>query len=117
VSNTDSGFRGVIGRTYRESTPWWPERPRPPQGAPNVLFVVLDDVGFADLGCYGSEIETRNADRLAADGLRYNNFHVTSMCSPTRACLLTGRNAHTVGVGAIAEWSTGFPGYRGGPCV
>ncbi len=108
------GFRGVIGRTWRESTPWWPEPPRPPAGSPNILFIVLDDVGFADLGCYGSEIETPSMDRLAAGGLRYSNFHVTSMCSPTRACLLTGRNAHAVGMGIIAEWSTGFPGYGGG---
>lgn len=108
-----SEFKGHIGDTYRESTPWWPEPLRAPQGAPNVLFVVLDDVGFADLGCYGSEIQTPHIDALAAKGLRYNNFHVTAMCSPTRASLLTGRNAHAVGVGAIAEWSNGFPGYQG----
>lgn len=106
-------FRGIIGRTYSESTPWWPQRVQPPAGAPHVVFIVLDDVGFADLGCYRSEIRTPNMDRLAAGGLRYTNFHVTSMCSPTRACLLTGRNAHAVGMGIIAEWSTGFPGYRG----
>ncbi len=106
-------FQGRIGETYRDSTPWSPPPVRPPAGAPNVLFIVLDDVGFADLGCYGSEIETPHIDALAARGLRYNNFHVTSMCSPTRASLLTGRNAHAVGVGAIAEWSNGFPGYQG----
>jgi arylsulfatase len=111
--DNDLDFRGIVGRTWRESTPWWPEPPRPPAGAPNLVFIVLDDVGFADLGCYGSEINTPAMDRLAAGGLRYNNFHVTSMCSPTRACLLTGRNAHAVGMGIIAEWSTGFPGYRG----
>jgi arylsulfatase len=110
---SDRDFRGVIGRTYHESTPWTTPPAQPPAGAPNILFIVLDDVGFADLGCYGSEIATPHADRLAARGLRYQNFHVTSMCSPTRACLLTGRNAHAVGVGIIAEWSTGFPGYRG----
>lgn len=113
MSPLDPGFGGVIGRTYRESTPWWPKPVRPPEGAPDIVFIVLDDVGFADLGCYGSEITTPNTDRLAAGGLRYNNFHVTSMCSPTRACLLSGRNAHAVGMGIIAEWSTGFPGYRG----
>jgi len=80
---------------------------------PNILVVVLDDVGFSDLGCYGSEIPTPHMDRLAADGVRYNNFHVTAMCSPTRACLLTGRNAHSVGVGIIAEWANGQPGYDG----
>lgn len=80
---------------------------------PNVLFIVLDDVGFSDLGCYGSEIPTPHIDRIAAEGLLYNNFHVTAMCSPTRACLLTGRNAHSVGVGIIAEWANGEPGYDG----
>jgi arylsulfatase A-like enzyme len=113
VRTGDPDFRGVIGRTRRESTPWWPEPPRAPAGAPSVVVIVLDDVGFADLGCYGSEIATPSMDRLAAGGLRYRNFHVTAMCSPTRACLLTGRNAHAVGMGIIAEWSTGFPGYRG----
>jgi arylsulfatase A-like enzyme len=107
------GFGGVMGRTYRESTPWWPATPQAPRGAPNIVFVVLDDVGFADLGCYGGDIETPHTDRLAAGGLRYANFHVTSMCSPTRACLLTGRNAHAVGMGIIAEWASGFPGYQG----
>ncbi|MBI2218143.1 MAG: arylsulfatase [Candidatus Rokubacteria bacterium] len=111
--DNDLDFRGALGRTWRESTPWWPEPVRPPAGAPNIVVIVLDDVGFADLGCYGSEIATPAMDRLAAGGLRYNNFHVTAMCSPTRACLLTGRNAHAVGMGIIAEWSTGFPGYRG----
>ena len=109
----DSEFRGVIGRTWRESTPSPPQLPRSPAGAPNIVFIVLDDVGFSDLGCYGSEIATPAIDGLAAAGLRYSNFHVTAMCSPTRACLMTGRNAHAVGMGIIAEWSTGFPGYRG----
>ncbi len=107
------GFKGRIGRTLRESTPWWPAPTEPSAGAPNVVFIVLDDVGFADLGCYGSEIETPRMDALASGGLRFNNFHVTSLCSPTRACLLTGRNAHTAGVGAISEWTNGFPGYEG----
>ena len=91
VPVVSDGFGGVIGRTYRESTPWWPAVPRAPRGAPNIVFVVLDDVGFADLGCYGGDVETPHTDRLAAGGLRFTNFHVTSMCSPTRACLLTGR--------------------------
>jgi arylsulfatase A-like enzyme len=113
VRAVSDGFGGVIGRTYRESTPWWPEPPRAPRSAPSVVFIVLDDVGFADLGCYGGDVETPHTDRLAAGALRYTNFHVTSMCSPTRACLLTGRNAHAVGMGIIAEWSSGFPGYQG----
>ena len=106
-------FGGVIGRTVKESTPSWPARPQPPEGAPNVVFVVLDDTGFAQLGCYGSDIETPNMDRLAANGLRYINFHTTALCSPTRACLLTGRNHHSVGVGRITELAAGYPGYFG----
>src|SRR5260221_7266175 len=84
-------FGGVIGDSWRESTPWWPPVPEPPAGAPNVLVVVLDDVGYAQLGCYGSDIATPTIDRLADEGVRLANFHTTSLCSPTRACLLTGR--------------------------
>jgi arylsulfatase len=109
----DQPFRGEIGSTYKESQPWWPDPLAAPSGAPNIVCIVLDDVGFSDLGCYGSEIVTPRMDSLAAHGLRYSNFHVTAMCSPTRACLLTGRNAHAVGVGIIAEWSSGYPGYQG----
>jgi arylsulfatase len=113
MASAEPDFGGAIGRTIEESTPWWPAPVRPPAGAPDVVFVVLDDVGFADLGCYGSEIETPHMDRLADGGLRYTNFHTTAMCSPTRAALLTGRQPHAVGMGIIAEWSTGFPAYRG----
>ena len=109
----DSNFRGTIGRTFRDSTPWTPEPARPPKGAPDVIFIVLDDVGFSDLGCYGSEIDTPNMNRLGTRGAQYTNFHVTSMCSPTRACLVTGRNAHAAGMGTIAEWAGGYPSYRG----
>lgn len=83
-----SAFTGVIGRTAEESSPAWPEPKRAREGAPNVLFVVLDDTGFAQLGCYGSPISTPNIDRLAANGLRYNNMHTTAPCSPTRTCIL-----------------------------
>lgn len=83
------------------------------KGSPNVLLILLDDVGFAQLGCYGSTIHTPNIDRLAAAGLRYRDFHTTAICSPTRACLLTGRNHHSNGVGIIQEMATGFPGYNG----
>lgn len=113
MSTQEPAFQGRIGRTWKDSTPWWPAPAAAPAGAPNVVFVVLDDVGYSDLGCYGSEIATPHMDALAARGVRYSNFHVTAMCSPTRACLLTGRNAHAVGVGAIAEWANGFPGYEG----
>lgn len=110
---TTNDFKGRIGRTWAESTPSWQPEPSAPAGAPNIVFIVLDDVGYSDLGCYGSEIATPRMDALAAAGIRYSNFHVTAMCSPTRACLLTGRNAHAAGVGAISEWSNGFPGYEG----
>ena len=106
-------FRGVRGRYHHESTPWWPAPVRPPLGAPNIVLVVLDDVGFAQLGCYGSDIETPTIDGLATAGLRYTNFHTTALCSPTRAALLTGRNHHANGMGRIAELATGFPGYDG----
>ena len=79
-------FGGRIGRDWRDSEPWWPPEPAPPPGSPNVLLVVLDDVGFAQLGCYGSDIETPVIDGLAAGGVRLANFHTTSLCSPTRAC-------------------------------
>jgi arylsulfatase len=105
-------FGGVIGRDYHESTPWWPAQRRAPAGAPNVLLVVLDDVGFAQLGCFGSDIDTPVLDGLAARGLRYTNFHTTALCSPTRACLLTGRNHHSNGMGRVIELATGFPGYN-----
>lgn len=106
-------FEGKIGKTYKDSVPHWPVQQKAPTNAPNVLYIVLDDVGFSDLGCYGSEIRTPNIDALAGGGLRYSNFNVTAMCSPTRACLLTGRNAHSVGVGIISEWANGFPAYQG----
>jgi len=105
-------FQGVIARYHHESTPWWPTADRAPAGTPNVVLVVLDDVGFAQLGCFGSDIATPALDALAAGGLRYTNFHTTSLCSPTRACLLTGRNHHSVGMGRIIELATGFPGYN-----
>jgi arylsulfatase len=104
-------FEGRIGRYHHDAEPWWPPEPRPPAGAPNVLLVVLDDVGYAQLGCYGSDIATPHLDRLAAGGLRYANFHTTALCSPTRACVLSGRNHHRVGMGRIIDLAMGFPGY------
>ncbi len=106
-------FKGTIGATYRSSKPYWPPRTQPPKNAPNIVLLVLDDVGFAHLGCYGSDINTPNIDALAAKGLRFTNFHTASMCSPTRAALLTGRQHHAAGMGTIVEWSTGYPGYQG----
>jgi arylsulfatase len=112
-SPNEPGFTGVIGRTYRDSVPAWPEPPAG-LGGTNVVVVVLDDTGFAHFGCYGSELATPNIDRLAAGGLRYTNFHTTALCSPSRAALLTGRNPHAVGMRAVSNWNTGFPHMRGG---
>jgi len=103
----------TIGRTIAESTASFAPPPVPPAGAPNVVLIVLDDLGFAQLGCFGSDLGTPRIDALAAAGLRYNRFHVTSLCSPTRSCLLTGRNHHAVGMGFLADIPIGFPGYNG----
>ena len=105
------GFEGEVGRIFSTSESWWPPRPTPPDQAPNVIVMLVDDVGFADLGCYGSEIPTPHLDRLADDGVRYSNFHVNPMCSPTRASLLTGLNHHLAGVGHVAHADPGYPGY------
>ncbi|HUI04119.1 MAG TPA: arylsulfatase [Acidimicrobiales bacterium] len=112
---TERTFEGRIGRDWRDSEPWWPPEPTPPPGAPNVVLIVLDDVGFAQLGCYGSDIDTPVLDGLADDGVRLTNFHTTALCSPTRACLLTGRNHHRSGMGRVADLAIGFPGYWGKP--
>ena len=106
-------FGGVIGRTFRDSEPWWPELPTAPQDRPNVVIILFDDTGFSHLGCYGSTIATPNIDGLAANGLRFANFHVTALCSPTRASLLTGRNHHTVGMRSISGYDPGYPNMRG----
>ena len=108
-------FGGKIGRDWRDSQPWWPPEPSPPPGAPNIVLIVLDDVGYAQLGCYGSDIQTPVLDGLAAGGVRLANFHTTALCSPTRACLLTGRNHHRSGMGRVADLAVGFPGYWGKP--
>ena len=106
-------FEGVIGRTLAESTPWWPTPPHPGEDAPNVVVILIDDLGYSHFGCYGSDIDTPNIDRLAEGGLQYTNFHVTPVCSPTRAALLTGRNHHEVGMRSISNFSSGFPHMRG----
>ncbi len=93
--------------------PHWPTAPKRPNGAPNILLILFDDVGFSDLGCYGSPIHTPHIDALSAQGLRYTGFHTTAMCSTTRAALLTGRNHHAVGMGCLANFDSGYPGYRG----
>ena len=102
-----------VGRTIADSTPYWPPPPQAPAGAPNILVVLFDDVGFSDFGCYGGDAATPAIDRLAERGLRYTGFHTTAMCSTTRAALLTGRNHHAVGMGCLANFDSGYPGYRG----
>lgn len=106
-------FKGKIGRTYAESVQGPVPQTCPPTGAPNVLIVLLDDVGFAQTGTFGGSIPTPALDELARGGLRYNCFHTTAMCTPTRAAMLTGRNPHNVGCGSVVEFATGFPGYNG----
>jgi arylsulfatase len=102
-------FPGTIGRTLETSSPAWPVRDKPPTAAPNVVVIVLDDVGYGQLSAFGGLCSTPTLDRLANRGLRFSNFHTTALCSPTRACLLTGRNHHTTGLAAITEMSLGFP--------
>ena len=107
-----SKFPGRIGLTTADSSPAWPEPTRAPVGSPNVLFFVLDDVGYGQLSPFGGLIETPNIDRVAQMGLRYSNMHTTALCSPTRSCILTGRNHHSNGVASIMETATGYPGYE-----
>src|SRR5271170_5407451 len=105
-------FGGTINLNATQSKSWWPPRIVPPAGAPNILLIMTDDVGFGAPSTFGGVIPTPTMDRIAADGLRYTNFNSTSLCSPTRAALITGRNHHSVGFGVISEISTGFPGYN-----
>ena len=105
-------FGGVIKDGALQSTPWWAPRIVPPKQAPNVLLIITDDAGFGVPGTFGGVIPTPAMDRIANNGLRYNNIHSTALCSPTRAALITGRNHHSAGFGVISEQSTGFPGYN-----
>ena len=108
----DPQFNGKIGRTAKESTPDFPKEVRAPKGAPNILLIMTDDVGFAASSPFGGPIPTPTLDGLARSGLRYNQFHTTALCSPTRAALITGRNHHTAATGMIMEMGTGYPGYN-----
>jgi len=105
-------FGGKIGRTSKDSVKDFPKMVEAPKGAPNVLVILTDDVGFGASSTFGGPIPTPTMDRLAKDGLRYNNFHTTALCSPTRAALLSGRNHHSANTGVIMELATGFPGYN-----
>jgi Arylsulfatase A and related enzymes len=108
-----TAFPGTISRTIWDSAPAWPAPVRARAGAPNVLFIVLDDTGFAQIGCYGAPIRTPNIDRLAKNGLLYANMHTAALCSPTRSCILTGRNHHSNGISCMIEGPSGFPGSNG----
>src|SRR4029453_10205345 len=105
-------FQGEINLNALQSKAAWPARVVPPKGAPNILLIMTDDVGFSAPATFGGVIPTPTLDRIAANGLRYTNFHTTSLCSPTRAALITGRNHHSEGFGVISEQATGFPGYN-----
>ena len=105
-------FQGEINLNAAQSRPAWPARVVPPQAAPNILLIMTDDVGFSAPSTFGGVIPTPALDRIAANGLRYTNFHSTALCSPTRAALITGRNHHSVGFGVISEAASGFPGYN-----
>ena len=108
----DPEFRGKIGETFKDSKPDFPQPVKAPHGAPNVVLILLDDLGFGQPGTFGGPVPTPKLDELAAAGLRYNRFHTTAICSPTRAALLTGRNHHQVATGTITELATGYPGYN-----
>ncbi|MEK6234121.1 MAG: sulfatase-like hydrolase/transferase, partial [Planctomycetales bacterium] len=111
VSAADE-FKGKIAKRFEDSVEWWPEPKAPPADSPNVVIFLLDDVGFAQVGCFGGLIETPHIDALAANGLRFNNFHTTALCSPSRASLMAGRNPHSIGLGSHALTAMGFPGYN-----
>src|SRR5258705_3548278 len=107
-----SAFPGRMGRTVGESSPAWPAPMRSTPGAPNVLYIVLDDTGYGQFGCYGSPINTPNLDRLAQNGLRYTNMHTTALCSPSRSCMLHGRNHHSNRMAWITEGANRVPGFN-----
>ena len=108
----DFKFRGKVGKTYKDSDPpQFPQPVKPPKGAPNVVLILLDDTGFGQYSAFGGGVPSPTLDRLAAEGLRYNRFHTTALCSPTRAALITGRNHHSAAMGVITEAATGYEGY------
>jgi len=108
-------FKGKIVESYAESKEWWPTSPKPPVGTPNAIILLLDDTGFAHLSSFGGLVETPNMDNLAKDGLRYNNFHTTALCSPSRASIMAARNHHRIGLGSHSLTAMGFPGYNAFP--
>src|SRR5688572_28675002 len=113
LPNPDPEFKGKIAETFKDSTPSFPQPVKAAKGSPNVLIILTDDTGFGMASTFGGPVPTPTLDRLAKNGLKYNRFHTTALCSPTRAALLAGRNHHSVGTGVIIEMGTGFPGYTG----
>ena len=111
IPNPPPAFGGEINLDATDSKPWWPPNIVPPKGAPNILLIMTDDQGYGVSGTFGGVIPTPTMDRIAQMGLRYTQFHSTSLCSPSRAAIITGRNHHSVGFGVIAEQATGYPGY------
>jgi len=109
-----TGYQGTIGRTLRESKPWWPPQLEAPRGAPDIVLILLDDLGYSDLGCFGAEIRTPHIDALAAHGIRFAQYTTVPMCTPARAALLTGKNPHAVGSGWLTFNAPGYPGYQAG---
>jgi arylsulfatase len=105
------GHGAKVARTVSASEPWWPSPVRPPQGSPNIVVVLLDDMGYSDVGPFGSEIPTPNLDRLAERGVRLANYHTTPLCSPARAAIQTGLNPHKAGYASVANFDPGFPGW------
>jgi arylsulfatase A-like enzyme len=105
-------FTGVVGKTYKESKEAWPKLPAPPNGAPSIVVILLDDVGYGQVSTFGGPVPTPELEKLAAMGLKYTRFHTTAICGPSRAALITGRNHHQAGSGFLAEWATGFPSYN-----
>ncbi|HPV24798.1 MAG TPA: sulfatase-like hydrolase/transferase, partial [Casimicrobium sp.] len=114
VTSGTPPFPGKIGRTLGQSYPHWVAPVKPAPGSPNVVVILLDDLGYSDFGCFGGEIETPNIDRLAQGGLRYTQYTTVPMCTPARAAMLTGKNPHSVGCGWLTHNNPGFPGYKGG---
>lgn len=112
--NPADGWKGSIGKTFADSRPYWKPKAKAPNGAPNVVIILMDDLGFAEMGCFGSEIQTPNIDRLAANGLMFNNYTTVPMCTPARAALMTGKNPHSVGAGWLTHANPGYPGYQAG---
>jgi len=112
LPSSDLAFKGVIDPDRGKSRPDWPQPVKAKADAPNIVLVLLDDVGFGAGSVSGGPIATPELDKLAAQGLRYNNFHVNALCSPTRAALLSGRNDHQIGFGTVTDLATGYPGYN-----